>query len=708
MRALVVAILLLSTLPLLAARSGVGAGPVTVGATGGFAGEPQIAVGRDGTVLVSATNPLYVSVDGGASFYDAMNEDVSLSSSSDSSVAMDPAGRIYYAVDWPGPGSTEVCSSDDHGHRWSCNPFAMAGVTDRMWIAAPDASVTYLVTNVGAYQTTLLASADGGVTWSTVATGFKVLDPATGPLAFQRSPGAPALPVQPYNHVGSYIGVFDYAEGGSLVLPHATPLPPSNAIPSAQFDAAGALYIASEENVGAGTGLVVGRSPDRGASWTVDHVPTPGIATVTFESVAAGSPGHVGVVFYGSALAGDPKNIAADAPWDAWWAESWDADAASPTWTLTRLDPGVHAGPICACTSTSTSGSAHFAYDFISATIDANDDAHAAWVRQPPPYSVLNTEIRYARPSSVAPTVVIAPREDASMDQTQAYGGPVLGPECATATTLCVSFPIPPNASSLHLSVRDDAALHTHVHWCFETCPGYATGGFCDEATIVIPAAARRLLVLADPKDPDVCGTNLALRPLRGVVRATFDPAPTPISGTLYLRSTAGAREADAPLRFDDLSAQAPTGSVPRIASLGGFYPSQGYQHLVLNGSWGLAAPPGGYHLAGDVEVHLFASAEAQPTAVSFDGPTVAAFSTVRVSIYDGSSSAPPLDLARPLATKNATLALGATPQEYVVDLGPVDATLRNGLTLLITEAKGLDAQIFYDAASAPSRIVIE
>src|SRR3954471_6097798 len=124
------------------------AAPVTVGAKGN---EPLLAAAPDGTLYISALQHIYRSTDSGATWQQLPGPlfagQVNLNS--DSSLAMDPGGRLYMTFDWPYAGSTAVCTSDDHGDNWTCNPVVVPGGTDRMWITAPSNSGAFEVTNEG-------------------------------------------------------------------------------------------------------------------------------------------------------------------------------------------------------------------------------------------------------------------------------------------------------------------------------------------------------------------------------------------------------------------------------------------------------------------------------------------------------------------------------------------------------------------------------
>jgi hypothetical protein len=93
----------------------------------------------------------------------------SINLNSDSSISVDPGNRLYFTFDYPYAGTTAVCTSDDRGITWNCNPAVVPGGTDRMWTLAPTLTDDYEVTNEGLYETAFLHSTDRGSTWTPVA-----------------------------------------------------------------------------------------------------------------------------------------------------------------------------------------------------------------------------------------------------------------------------------------------------------------------------------------------------------------------------------------------------------------------------------------------------------------------------------------------------------------------------------------------------------
>src|SRR5439155_7997521 len=84
-------------------------------------------------------------------------------------------------------------------------------------------------------------------------------------------------------------------------------------------------------------------------------------------------------IYYETPTNGDPGTLAS-ATWSAVWAETHDATAPKPTWTVTTLEDSLHTGAICAASG--CSGDNRFAGDFINAIFDSHDVAHLTWMSE--------------------------------------------------------------------------------------------------------------------------------------------------------------------------------------------------------------------------------------------------------------------------------------------------------------------------------------
>lgn len=357
-------------------------GPVTVGSGGN---EPVLALAPDGTIYVSALQHLYRSTNGGSSWVATPRPIYAstLNLNSDSSLAVDPGGRLYFTFDWPFAGSTAVCASDDRGSNWSCNPAAVPGVSDRMWIIAPSNSAAYLTTNVGLYITNFYQSLDRGLTWIQSDTS-EIFEPQTGPLIPE--PSGSRL-FQPFDSTTIALSVYSPTPLGATRID--TPVQRSAGLPSLAFTPNGTLYTAGEEaNNAGGRKVVIGRSTNFGVSWTKFSIPATNTGTATFSWLAASGDGQIGVLYYFTDANGDPGALSS-AVWSVNWAESLDSDTASPTWSLSTVETSVHKGPIC----WTCGGAARFAGDFINAAYDSSGSAHRVWVKD---FGTGGARIRYS------------------------------------------------------------------------------------------------------------------------------------------------------------------------------------------------------------------------------------------------------------------------------------------------------------------------
>lgn len=377
--------------PASAARSaGTAPAAVDVGTKGN---EPLITGAPDGTLYISALTNVYRSRDSGATWTKVPNPTLGTAVlASDSAISVDPGGRLYYTFDYPYAGNTAICTSDDRGDTWNCNPAVVPGGTDRMWIVAPSTSEAFETTNEGLYQTTFLNSADRGQTWTPQQFGNAVTQPQTGNLS-ELNAGTYVL--QPLNENG-YIFVYRFNPAQQLnVLSDVQPtgVPSGAALPASAMGRDGSYFVAGEApNAAGGRQIVVGRSVNQGASFSVlPPVPQTTKGTAAFSAIVAGSSGHVGVLYYYTTANGDPGSL--NATWNVMYAETYDALASAPVWRTVTLDTNVHTGAICAALS--CSGANRFAGDFISGYADGGDYANLTWVKQDP--GATTTHVRFAR-----------------------------------------------------------------------------------------------------------------------------------------------------------------------------------------------------------------------------------------------------------------------------------------------------------------------
>jgi hypothetical protein len=380
--------------------------PVTVGIHGN---EPLIAAAPDGTLYISALQHIYSSTDSGATWTELLGPIYasSINLNSDSSISVDPGNRLFFTFDYPYAGTTAVCTSDDRGITWNCNPAVVPGGTDRMWTLAPTMTDDYEVTNEGLYETAFLHSTDRGSTWTPTSIGAGLFEPQTGPLL--QIPGSRDV-LQITKIYGTLpqevpelkLYVYSPNSTGSIISAvRSTGLPLPLALPSAAIGRDGQLWLASEElNPAGGKQVVLARSTNAGVTWS-KLAPIPGTTTGTaiFTWVAAGGPHHVGVLYYYTPDNGDPGSMT-NSTWSMMWAESFNADSPIPTWAVINVESAIHTGAICVAAG--CTGDNRFAGDFISSLIDVNDVAHLTWMKED--MSTKKTSIRYERIKSIPPS----------------------------------------------------------------------------------------------------------------------------------------------------------------------------------------------------------------------------------------------------------------------------------------------------------------
>lgn len=391
---------------------------VSVGVDGN---EPNILVAPDGTLYISALEFLYLSRDGGRTWFKSpgtiysnpANQQQGVNLNTDSTISLDPSGRLYFAFDYPYAGTTAVCTSTDYAQHFTCDQAAVPGGTDRMWISTPDAGHAYLTDNEGLYQTILWTSTDHAASWSPNGSTTDALEPDIGALV--PAPGGKVL-YQPYVANASNQSATDNELSGPMMLhvwatsaaapatsadlPVGT-LAAGAALPSAAVTPDGDLYVASEGVSGTdaagnptGKDVEVARSADGGKHWTVlPALPGTATGTAAFTAVAAGADGTFGVLYYYTPAGGRADSV--NGVWEVRWSVTHDAEDPAPSWTTQVVDTDVHTGAMC--TTAGCTGTNRFAGDFISATFDRSGGAHLAWVKELPDAS---TVIRYAGPAT--------------------------------------------------------------------------------------------------------------------------------------------------------------------------------------------------------------------------------------------------------------------------------------------------------------------
>ena len=166
------------------------------------------------------------------------------------------------------------------------------------------------------------------------------------------------------------------------------------------IDRGGNLYLTWSQAAVDGTGNVSGSSQiymavstDHGAHWGVPvqvSAATPSLQTNLFPWIAAGDPGRVDIVWYGTSTLGSCPNQpcgsgAIQAHWLVMMAQSLNAIVngspnPTPSFTTTQVSEiSNHYGAICTMGIGCTTGGDRGLLDFLSVTVGLNGEANVVW-----------------------------------------------------------------------------------------------------------------------------------------------------------------------------------------------------------------------------------------------------------------------------------------------------------------------------------------
>jgi hypothetical protein len=399
--------------------------PATGGHPASF-GEPGIAVGRDGTVVVNAARAndgyptWWLSRDGGKHWGAGRDVDATGSLTGDADSVIGPDGYLYalnMAFQNPPAQPTNptilVYASADGGARWD-GPAAFPpphGVDqpDRPWLVADpyQPNQVFVANSEGAGNVVIWRSTDRGGTFSgpTLVTGadhVASLELSSRPLfdpiergrmfmVYEVGPAPNGLPLRdfPLNQLwlaesedagASWTNrlVLDIdtafgstAVGGSL----------GHVMPASAVDDAGTLYAAFSLRLGTGTEthLYLIHSADHGVHWSSPvRVDSGSQRSNVMPWLVAGAPGRVALSWYGSR---SPDFTATDSTWAEFFAQSTNASSGTPSFrqSLVSGSAPVHVGSV---DTMGNPGSTLYDWglrDFQSIAADACGMAHLAW-----------------------------------------------------------------------------------------------------------------------------------------------------------------------------------------------------------------------------------------------------------------------------------------------------------------------------------------
>src|SRR6267143_5861810 len=337
--------------------------------------EPRAAYDSLGNIYVAAIQgtpggtDVWKSMDGGNSFTYLGQPDGGQAGSAtagrtpgvgggDEDIAVGSTGRVYVASLFgvQQPMTITMCSSTNGGTLWASNPMAQnVPLDDRQWIASDGDKQVYLTFAqsgaplVGTQSIFAMKSFDGGLTFPQIA---EVTKPEFGVQPqFQGN-----IAVDPRNHnvytvfighPGNYVYVARSSDGGKsfvlkLVKSGSQTDSYANVFPIMAIDRAGNLHVVYSN----GRSIYLASSSNQGDTWTVPVrvSNSPESKTGLSPWVDAGDAGKVDIMWWATSAA---SNLASDAKWKVYFAQTRNAFSRTPTISQNAATGVFHTGAIC-------------------------------------------------------------------------------------------------------------------------------------------------------------------------------------------------------------------------------------------------------------------------------------------------------------------------------------------------------------------------
>lgn len=298
----------------------------------------------------------------------------------DTDIAITPGGRIYYADLWLG--DLSVTRSDDGGLTWTQGSPVASNIpsTDRQWLGVYGENVVYLAYNQIPYGPMVSKSLDGGITWvsrpalpptqtlNIWSIGNMVVNPRDGSLYLAFTGCTQTVDCWAGGETtGVEVWVtrsFDGGQSFSPVMVHRGNMS-AHLFTSMAMDTAGNLYVVWSETQDGRDKIWLATSTDQGAHWSAAKRVGFGIGQAVFPWVVAGSPGRVGVAFYGTTSTANPETSDPSLVWYPYYAQSLNALNATTDWNYgPATSVPNHIGQICMGGITCSSGGDRTLGDF--------------------------------------------------------------------------------------------------------------------------------------------------------------------------------------------------------------------------------------------------------------------------------------------------------------------------------------------------------
>ena len=341
-------------------------------------GEPIIKSDTAGNIFVTSpfglsttVGLLWKSADGGRSFVPLgspiVRDSVTAPGGGDTDIDFDANNWLYY-VDLSGACVTAAVSTDG-GNTFPANrvnPIVCvsdtnpgAAADDRQWVAGFGNGIAYVTwRNLTGSNFWLFKTTDGGLTWDkgtllgTVSAGGPLRADKQKRKVIVNGVERDAVILYQLFYRGNNLRVFrvtDLLDGSPLKIDDLSIIDPgqsiANVIPTMALDTAGNVYASWSQSANS---IWMASSTDRGQTWSPARQVSPATMTGTniMSWIVAGDPGRVDVVWYRSALPGNPVNT--NSMWNIYMAQSINANDASPTFNTVKVSQDIiHRGQIC-------------------------------------------------------------------------------------------------------------------------------------------------------------------------------------------------------------------------------------------------------------------------------------------------------------------------------------------------------------------------
>lgn len=352
--------------------------------------EPHILVDKLGrSILIGDHTGVYVSLDGGASFFDSTPLYIDSRFIADGwALAQDDVGTIYAST--TNGGVINVASSTNGGLSWQLASSTLAvdpgAIADRPWMAARGAGQVALVWNEGGQWNRCSYTTTGGLLWNRAApgpftwnyrpiAGIPAFD-ATGRLVFAGNGGVGGGAATLYRHPQSV----PCGTGATFAL-QSIALPPVGAQLSTHVVAnAEGIYLAAP-------------TADNGAmtiiaypGWTTNGmkrltVSPPSLKNNVFGTIALRDNGELAVSWYSTPTAGDFQNGNFLGHWNVTTARVQNFWSASPTIVFQQVTTQAnHVGSICMLgTNCDIFGGDRDLLDYFATDYDTAGNLHIAY-----------------------------------------------------------------------------------------------------------------------------------------------------------------------------------------------------------------------------------------------------------------------------------------------------------------------------------------